>query len=130
MLLISCLILSINITAQGKRTVPVSLQQNSIDNFILGIQSDNAGIKKSCIYFSGKFYIKESRSALIDEFLLTEDGEMQALILWSLFRICDKECISDISEINKNLKSEKLKILVDFFKSLKTYEIAISQNGN
>ncbi len=67
---------------------------------------------------------------MIEEFLKTTDEEMQTLIAWSLFRICDKRCIGDLDKINNNLKSEKLKVLLNFFKSLKTYDLAISYRGN
>ena len=130
LLLISFFFLNSLLVAQAQRQVKVDIPENSVQNFILGIQSDNIGAKKNHIYFVGKYCVKQARSVLLKEFLKTNDEDLQSLIAWSLFRICDEKCVSDLDKINGRHNSEKLRLLVTFFKSLKTYDLAISTTHN
>ena len=130
LLLVSLFFINMLVKAQAQKSVEIDIPRNSIDNLIKGIDSDNYDVKKNHIFFAGKYCIKAARKALIEEFSKTSDEELQALIAWSLFRICNKRCIGDLDKINHNLKSEKLKVLLEFFKSLKTYNLTISYPGN
>jgi hypothetical protein len=128
LLLLSIFFLSTLLVAQAQKSVKVDIPENSVQNFILGIQSENDGLKKNHIYFVGKYCIKEARSTLLKEFLKTDDEELKSLIAWSLFRICDQKCIDDLDKLKLNDKSRELKMLVKFFKSLKKYELALADN--
>ena len=78
-------------------------------NLIKGIESDNAGLKKSCIYFAGLYEIKSTVDALVKQLQVVEDPDTRILIVLSLYRIGDKEGINAVEQLVKNDESPKVK---------------------
>ena len=95
--------------AYGRQDTEYNLQQISIDNYLAGVQSDNNGLKASCIYFIGKYRILEANSQLMEEIANTENEDLKILIAWSLYRIGDDTSIKKLEQIAFSGESPNLK---------------------
>ncbi len=62
-------------------------KKNSIENLIIGIESENPGLKKSAIYLAGKYKIKDVTKTLINLLEDEEDEAIRNLIISSLYQI-------------------------------------------
>ena len=117
------------ISAQDKsdQDKEYDLPQIAIDNYLVGAQSDNDGLKASCIYFLGKYKVLEANSLLIKEIGDTEDEDLKILIAWCLYRIGDDEGIKKLEQIAYSGESANLKSFCSNLYDIKTLENALSQ---
>lgn len=112
--------------SQAKSDTEYDLPQIAINNYIAGAQSDNDGLKASCIYFLGKYRVLEANSQLISEIRKTDNDNMKVLIAWSLYRIGDESCISELEQIAVNSESADLKAFASNLHGIKMLENALS----
>ena len=97
-LLLSGITLSKNPTGHSA----VELPQNSIDNLILGIQSENCGVCRSCIYFVGKYKIDEAVNTLIARVRNETNPQIRILIAITLYQIGNKHGIFELDKMGYN----------------------------
>ena len=71
-----------------KGTNPL-FKENAIKNLIVGIQSENEGLRKNAIYYAGLYEIKEAAEALIDQFKNEKNTKVRVLIALALYKIGD-----------------------------------------
>lgn len=83
--------------------------KKAVMNLISGIKSNNDGLKKSCIYFAGKYHISETVQVLITELLNSNDVKMICLIARSLYEIGDPEGIAAVKELTRRSAEPKVK---------------------
>jgi hypothetical protein len=104
MLLIGLLILlSTNIFAQANQEQDNkvrSLTKAEAMNYLKGLNSDNDGLRKSCIYFAGKYKITEAVDILKEQLSEEENPETSVLIVLALYEILEKNVLSNIDEEN------------------------------
>lgn len=125
--LVLCLLFSNVLLCQTKTESQAQLPKNSINNFISGIQSDNHGVKKCCIYFAGKYRVHEAAQALINEFDKTGQSEYESLIAWSLYRIGDKGCINKLKKIMESHSRKDLKLFCSTLLNIKEYGLELEK---
>ena len=113
--------------AYGRQDTEYNLQQISIDNYLAGVQSDNNGLKASCIYFIGKYRILEANSQLMEEIANTENEDLKILIAWSLYRIGDDSCIKKLEQIAFSDESANLKSFCSNLYGIKVLENELSR---
>jgi hypothetical protein len=77
-----------------------------IQNYMNGLCSDNEGLRKSCIYFSGKYKISESVSTLKAQYEAEKNPEIKLLLFHSLNQIGEKYAVSTVKNYLKGLCSE------------------------
>ncbi len=92
-----------------------------IGNLNIGIKSDNEGLRKSCIYFTGLYQLKECVPALVEQLAKEEEPDVKILIALSLYRIGDNKGIKAIESLSMNDTSARVRkmgkaILVQFEK--------------
>lgn len=127
---LSCIFLLIStviLFAQAKSDTGYDLPQIAIDNYLAGAQSDNAGLKASCIYFIGKYRVLEANSQLIKELSSTEDEDLKILIAWSIYMIGDETGLDELEQLAINSDSQNLKSFCSNLHGIKMLENALSQ---
>jgi hypothetical protein len=91
-------------------------------NYITGIQSDNIGLKKSSIYFAGKYLLKDASPCLVEEFSEADDESTAVIIAWAIYKIGDDDCVEKLNGLARNSTSEFVKSLCRSLCELKSYE--------
>jgi hypothetical protein len=113
--------------AYGRQDTGYDLPRIAIDNYLTGAQSDNDGLKASCIYFIGKYRVLEANSQLIKEIGNTEDEDLKILIAWSIYRIGDGAGLAKLDQLAANSESQNLKSFCSNLHGIKMLENALSQ---
>ena len=103
----------------------IELPEYAIKSILQGIKSENEGVKRSCIYFAGKYKIKEASEYLVEELPSLDDGELCSMLAWSLYQIGNESYCNELQEIVKNHDSEELKNFCSNLRKIKEYETAI-----
>lgn len=76
---------------------PIMAQQNiknkfsdkAIANLVLGLESDNYGLQRSCIYLAGKYKLDELVGELVSTIENTENSDLKILTALALYEIGD-----------------------------------------
>jgi hypothetical protein len=100
--------------------------ENGLANLKMGLQSDNAGLKKSSICLIGLYKMAGGVDALIEQLKVETDPEIKNLIALSLFKIGDPkgyEAIKSLSENDENV------IVRDFCKEICKQYLEIFNSG-
>ena len=121
-------LMSSTLISQTNSDQRVELPDIAILNILNGIQSDNYGVKMSCIYFAGKYKIVEVSQNLVKEVKGSNDDELCQMLVWSLYQIGDDSCCEELQAFVKNHPSEKLKALCSYLHKIKEYETAVANN--
>jgi hypothetical protein len=113
--------------AYGRQDTEYDLPQIAIKNYLLGAQSDNEGLKVSCIFFLGKYRVLEANSQLIEEIGNTEDLNLKVLIAWSIYMIGEESGLDKLEELALSNESLDLKSFCSNLHGIKTLENALNQ---
>ena len=89
---------NISINAQENNRI-IELNKNAIGNLKNAIQSDNAGLRKSGIYFAGKYGASELSELLLEQLKIEDRPELRILIVRVLFIIDDQKYINNIYDL-------------------------------
>ncbi len=79
-------------------------------NFLNGLKSENTGLRKSCIYFAGKYKISGAVLPLMAQLRKEKDIETKILIALSLYELGDARgmyLVKVVSDNDDNLKVRK-----------------------
>ena len=98
----------VNINAADQES---SRAQKATGNLITGIKSENDGLKRSAIYFAGKYKVTETSNALVEQFDKEKDPRTKILIAHSLFRMNDDEAMKKIYILSSKDSNERVKRL-------------------
>ncbi len=91
-LVLSMLVLtSVNFGQTLSNAEPHIFTKNEITNLKNGIKSENIGLKKSSIYFAGKYNLTEVEDELIDELKSQENSGVKLLIAKVLHKMYSKK---------------------------------------
>ena len=121
-------ILSTLLHSQTNSDQQVELPDIAIVNILNGIQSDNHGVKISCIYFAGKYKIVEVSQYLVEEMKNSDNEELCQMLVWSLYQISDESCCKKLKTIFENHPSEKIRDFCNYLHKIKEYETAVAKN--
>ena len=87
------------LNAQKTITKTELKQKRMIGNLVNGINSDNEGLKRSAIYYAGKYKVEESVDALVDQLEMETSTENKYLISLSLYLIGDDKGIEAVKKV-------------------------------
>ena len=104
LILAMTLILTGSASAQSASAKKFEFKKNAVENLILGIQSENDGLRKTSIYYAGKYQIDQTVDALIDALKDEKNSNLRILIALSLFRIGND---NGLDAVYDNAVSEK-----------------------
>jgi hypothetical protein len=82
--------------------VTARITEKAVRSLAMGIESDNEGVKKCCIYFAGFYEIKDVVWTLVDQLKKEQDPDTRILIALSLYKIGDREGIQEVEKLIKN----------------------------
>lgn len=82
--------------AQTYNSYNYTFTEKHIKNLLSGMQSDNEGLKKSCIYYAGEYKLTEAVDVLIEELKTEDDPNIRMLISFSLFMIGEERGINAV----------------------------------
>jgi HEAT repeat protein len=98
-----------NLFAQGKKLNNTVSSKRAAENLIAGIKSENEGLKRSSIYFAGKYEVKETINTLIDLLEEEKNPANRVLIALALYKIGSAEGLEAIKELSLNDKDGYVK---------------------
>jgi hypothetical protein len=96
---------------QTRRLSSMTNNKYALQNLEMGIQSLNGSVRKSAIYFAGKYEIIESEDALINQLKYETKAELKALIGLSLFSMKSEKGIKELQNLvstDMNLKVRRM----------------------
>ena len=94
--------------AQKNSIKDVTPNKHALENLVAGIHSDNTGLKRSAIYFAGKYRIAESEEALIDQLKEENDPSTRILIALVLYEMGSEEGLLEVKELS--MKDEDARV--------------------
>ena len=126
--LLSLLLMSTLLDAQTYSKQRIELPEIAIVNLLNGIRSDNNGVKKSCVYFAGKYKVLEVSQDLVEQIENSNDEELCQMIVWSLYQIGNDSCCEELQRVMKQHPLEKLKDFCNYLHKIKEYQTAVAKN--
>jgi HEAT repeat protein len=100
--------ININLFAQPIPITDVTKNEYALDNLKSGINSENIGVRKSSIYFAGKYRIAEVVNCLVERLENEEEASIRLLIAYSLYEIKDSEGMNAVKELS--IKDNDIKV--------------------
>lgn len=106
--LLSAFLVSTGI-AQKNSINEITNNEYALKNLVAGIQSDNTGVKRSSIYFAGKYRIAEAEDALINQLNEEEDAGTRILIALVLYEMGSEEGLLEVQKLSLNDEDAKVR---------------------
>jgi len=85
--------------AQNVSIKDLSTNKYALQNLLAGIKSDNEGVKRSCIYFAGKYRIAETEAALLEQLNKEVNPSTKILIALVLYELGSDEGLELIKKL-------------------------------
>jgi HEAT repeat protein len=95
------LISTTSLNAQKTSISSITTNKYALKNLLTGIKSDNEGVKRSCIYFAGKYKIAEAESALIQQLGKEKNAGTRILISLVLFEMGSIDGLLEVQKLSK-----------------------------
>lgn len=84
-----------SVNAQIEKFSPKKLEK-AVENLVVGIQSDNEGVKRDCIYLAAKYQFSETVDVLISQLKSEKNSKNRILIALALYRIGEERGIQAV----------------------------------
>lgn len=108
-LLAAVLLLSSSALAQKQPIKNVTSNKYALQNLIAGIQSENDGVRRSSIYFAGKYRIAEVEEVLINQLKKEDDPSTRILIALVLYEMGSIEGLITVQELAVNDENDRVR---------------------
>ena len=108
-LLLVVFLLSTVAIAQKQSIGNVTTNEHALKNLIAGIQSENKGVKRSSIYFAGKYQIAEVEDVLIRQLHVERDASTRILISLVLYEMGSTEGLLAVQQLAQNDDSKRVR---------------------
>ena len=95
--------------AQKNSIKNVTDNKYALQNLVAGIHSDNTGVKRSAIYFAGKYRIAETEEALIAQLKEENDPSTRILIAIVLYEMGSEEGLLEVKDLSMRDKDAKVR---------------------
>lgn len=102
-------VLGTNVYGQVVRSQTHNFKKNAIESLIMGIKSENAGVKRDGIYFAGKYGIVETVDILVEELKNEKNPKNRILIALSLYMIGKEKGIDAILKTASTDQDKKVR---------------------
>ena len=97
------------ITAQTNSIKELTNNKYALDNLLDGIKSDNDGVKRSSIYFVGKYRIAEAEEVLIEQLKEEQNPSNRILIAFVLYELGSEEGLLAVKKLADNDDNQKVR---------------------
>jgi len=103
------MLLNFNMAAQPSSISDLTKHKYALDNLKAGINSENIGVRKSAVYFAGKYQITELVDCLVERLANENEASIRLLIAYSLYEIKDADGMKAVKELSSFDKDAKVK---------------------
>lgn len=100
-LIVTMLIPISSLNAQKVPIRTITSNKHALENLLAGIKSDNDGVKRSCIYFAGKYKITETEDALIQQLRKEKKPSTRILIALVLYEMGSIDGLLEVKKLAK-----------------------------
>jgi HEAT repeat protein len=97
------------LTAQPNSIKDITDNKYALENLLEGIKSSNNGVKRSTIYFAGKYRIAETEEVLIEQLKREENPDNRILIALVLYRLKSEDGLLAVKNMASNDKDQKVR---------------------
>jgi hypothetical protein len=84
---------------QNQKISEISKHKYALQNLEMGIQSENAGVRESSIYFAGHYRFIDAEDALIKQLKVEKDSDIKVLIGLALFRMNSEKGMNELQRL-------------------------------
>jgi hypothetical protein len=84
---------------QNQKISDLSKHKYALQNLVMGIHSENDGVRESSIYFAGQYRFIDTEDALIDQLKVEKDSDIKVLIGLALFRMNSEKGMSELQRL-------------------------------
>ena len=102
-------VLTGSVYAQKNSIKDVTPNKYALQNLVAGIHSDNTGVKRSAIYFAGKYRLAETEEALIAQLKEENDPSTRILIALVLYELGSEEGLFEVKDLSLNDEDAKVR---------------------
>jgi hypothetical protein len=95
--------------AQMNSIKDVTTNKYALENLVAGIQSDNTGLKRSAIYFAGKYRVAETEDVLVAQLKEEKDASTRILIALVLYEMGSEEGLKEVQKLSLNDENAKVR---------------------
>jgi len=95
--------------AQKNSIKDVTPNKHALENLVAGIHSDNLGVKRSSIFFAGKYRIAEAEEPLINQLKEEKDPSTRILIAMVLYEMGSEKGLSEVKDLSENDENAKVR---------------------
>ena len=115
-----------NIFAQESKTVVFNLDEAAYGNLRTAIQSENPGLRKSGIYFAGKYSVAEVSETLLEQLRIESDPNLRILILRVLYILEDDKIMDNVYDVALNDENTKVRKMASAIYSVMQVENSVN----
>ena len=98
-----------SVYAQKNSIKDVTTNKYALQNLVAGIHSDNTGLKRSAIYFAGKYRIAETEDVLIAQLKEEKDPSTRILIALVLNEMDSEKGLLEVKDLSMNDTDAKVR---------------------
>ena len=84
---------------QNQKISDLSKHKYALQNLVIGIHSENDGVRESSIYFAGKYRFIDTEDALIKQLKVEKESDIKVLIGLALFRMSSGKGMNELEKL-------------------------------
>jgi len=84
---------------QNQKISDLSKHKYALQNLVIGIHSENDGVRESSIYFAGKYRFIDTEDALIEQLKVEKESDIKVLIGLALFRMSSEKGMNELQKL-------------------------------
>jgi len=101
--------LLLSITSNAQDLSNLHFNEKALGNLVMGVTSENEGLKRSSIYYAGKYRVSELSNVILDEMKNETNPEMRCLMAMSLYKIKDADAMDYITKLARYESDKKVR---------------------
>ena len=98
-----------NSFGQNQKIADLSKHKYALQNLIMGIQSENDGVRESSIYLAGQYRFIDTEDALIKQLKVERRSDIKVLIGLALFRMNSEKGMNELQQAALRDKDQHVK---------------------
>jgi len=95
------ILLVTNTFGQNQKISDLSKHKYALQNMVMGIHSENEGLRESSIYLAGQYRFIDTEDALIEQLKVEKDSDIKVLIGLALFRMNSEKGMNELQMLTK-----------------------------
>lgn len=84
---------------QNKKISDLSKHKYALQNLVMGIHSENNGVRESAIYLAGQYRFIDTEDALIEQLKVEKKSDIKVLIGLALFRMSSEKGMNELQRL-------------------------------